>query len=86
MPHVAADAFAWIPAGVYGFCFLLGDELRPVRLQLELLKPELILNEHRIEDTIVIFGGARIPESTAANERLDAAETAYRENSSRFPA
>jgi hypothetical protein len=26
--------------------FLLRHELRPVRLQLELLKPELILNEH----------------------------------------
>jgi len=37
--------------------FLLLDELRPVRLQLELLKPELILNEHRIEGTIIIFGG-----------------------------
>ncbi|HSO71648.1 MAG TPA: lysine decarboxylase, partial [Thermodesulfobacteriota bacterium] len=33
--------------------FLLRDELRPVRLQLELLKPELILNEHRIEGLIV---------------------------------
>lgn len=35
--------------------FLLRDELRPVRLQLELLKTELILNEHGIEGTIVIF-------------------------------
>ena len=41
--------------------FLLRDELRPVRLQLELLKPELMINEAGIESTIVLFGGARIP-------------------------
>lgn len=42
--------------------FLCRDELRPVRLQLELLKPEMMLNEKGIESTIVLFGGARIPE------------------------
>ncbi|WP_306005946.1 LOG family protein [Aquicoccus porphyridii] len=42
--------------------FLLRDELRPVRLQLELLKPQLILEERGITSTIVLFGGARIPE------------------------
>ncbi|WP_137701326.1 LOG family protein [Marimonas lutisalis] len=42
--------------------FLCRDELRPVRLQLELLKPEMILDERGIESTIVLFGGARIPE------------------------
>lgn len=42
--------------------FLCRDELRPVRLQLELLKPEMILNERGIESTVVLFGGARIPE------------------------
>ncbi|PZO66945.1 MAG: lysine decarboxylase [Paracoccus denitrificans] len=41
--------------------FLVREELRPVRLQLELLKPELILNEHGINSTVVMFGGARIP-------------------------
>ncbi|MHA3914654.1 LOG family protein [Halovulum sp. GXIMD14793] len=41
--------------------FLVRDELRPVRLQLELLKPELALTEAGIESTIVLFGGARIP-------------------------
>jgi uncharacterized protein (TIGR00730 family) len=60
--------------------FLLKDELRPVRLQLELLKPELILNEHCIEGTIVIFGGARIPEPATAKERLAVAEDACKEN------
>lgn len=42
--------------------FLCRDDLRPVRLQLELLKPELLMNEAGIESTIVMFGGARIPE------------------------
>jgi len=42
--------------------FLCRDELRPVRLQLELLKPEMILDERGIQSTIVLFGGARIPE------------------------
>jgi len=42
--------------------FLFREELRPVRLQLELLKPEMILNERGITSTVVLFGGARIPE------------------------
>lgn len=41
--------------------FLLRDELRAVRLQLELLKPELLMTERGIQSTIVMFGGARIP-------------------------
>jgi uncharacterized protein (TIGR00730 family) len=54
--------------------FLLRDELRPVRLQLELLKPELILQEHRIDSTIVVFGSARIPEPQEARKGLEAAK------------
>ncbi|MDJ0612971.1 MAG: LOG family protein [Rhizobiaceae bacterium] len=42
--------------------FLTSEALRPVRLQLELLKPELILQEQGIESTVILFGGARIPE------------------------
>jgi uncharacterized protein (TIGR00730 family) len=42
--------------------FMCREELRPVRLQLELLKPEMILNERGIQSTVVLFGGARIPE------------------------
>ncbi|MBK5932744.1 hypothetical protein C8N32_10462 [Rhodovulum imhoffii] len=41
--------------------FLLRDELRPLRLHLELLKPELIMSEYGVESTVVLFGGARIP-------------------------
>ncbi|MEP1767189.1 MAG: TIGR00730 family Rossman fold protein [Sulfitobacter sp.] len=42
--------------------FLCREELRPVRLQLELLKPEMMLDEYGVNSTIVLFGGARIPE------------------------
>jgi len=41
--------------------FLLSDDLRPVRLQLELSKVELVLKKHNIEHTVVIFGSARTP-------------------------
>lgn len=41
--------------------FLLRDDLRPVRFQLELLKPELLLDEARIGSTLVFYGSARIP-------------------------
>jgi len=42
--------------------FMCREELRPVRLQLELLKPQLVMDERGIESTIVLFGGARIPD------------------------
>ncbi|WP_157017487.1 LOG family protein [Mesorhizobium xinjiangense] len=42
--------------------FLTRRELRPVRLQLELLKPEMILAERGIRSTVILFGGSRIPE------------------------
>jgi len=60
--------------------FLLKDELRPVRLELELLKPELILKEHGIESTIIIFGSARILELKGAHEQLAETETAARKD------
>jgi len=54
--------------------FLLRDELRPVRLQLELLKPELILQEYHIESTIVIYGSARTSPPDIARAALEAAQ------------
>ncbi|MGE0503260.1 MAG: LOG family protein [Rhizobiaceae bacterium] len=42
--------------------FMTRRELRPVRLQLELLKPEMALAERGIRSTVVMFGGARLPE------------------------
>ena len=58
--------------------FLLKDDLRPVRLQLELLKPELILKEQHVESTVVIFGSARIVDPETAEARLVSAEADYR--------
>jgi len=48
--------------------FLVRDDLRPVRLQLELLKPELALDEQGILSTVVLFGGARIPDPVHADQ------------------
>ncbi len=42
--------------------FMTRRELRPVRLQLELLKPEMVLAERGIRSTVILFGGARLPE------------------------
>jgi len=50
--------------------FMLSDELRPVRLQLELLKPELLQQQAGIESTVVVFGSARIPEPDKAQAQL----------------
>ena len=54
--------------------FLLRDELRPVRMQLELLKPEIVLSEEGVAATVVIFGSARLVPRTIAAARLAAAE------------
>jgi uncharacterized protein (TIGR00730 family) len=51
--------------------FLLREELRPVRLQLELLKPELILQEQGIESTVVVYGSARLQDPESAAVRLE---------------
>jgi uncharacterized protein (TIGR00730 family) len=51
--------------------FLLRQEVRPIRLQLELLKPELTLQEHQIESTIVVFGSARILDPEEARVRME---------------
>ena len=56
--------------------FLLREEMRPVRMQLELLKPELIQNEQGIESTIVIFGSARIVPPDVARRMVDDAGSA----------
>src|SRR5699024_5657377 len=51
--------------------FLLRKEIRPIRLQLELLKAQMILDERGIQSTVVRFGGARIPPP----EQADSART-----------
>lgn len=60
--------------------FLCREDLRPVRWQLELLKPELLMDEAGINSTIVMFGGARIPEPA----KKDSARTETLADLSRF--
>ncbi len=55
--------------------FLLREDLRPVRFQLELLKPELLLDEARIASTFVFYGSARIPEPERARTLVETAMT-----------
>lgn len=62
--------------------FLLRDELRPLRLQLELLKPELLQQEAGIESTIVVFGSTRIPEPEIASKNLQEVERLLSKNPS----
>jgi uncharacterized protein (TIGR00730 family) len=50
--------------------FLLREDLRGVRLMLELNKPETIMKQHGVENTIVLFGSARTP----TPEMVDAEE------------
>lgn len=54
--------------------FLLHKSLRSVRLQLELLKPELSQQKLKIESTIVVFGSARIPDQETAKQQLKQAQ------------
>ena len=56
--------------------FLLREDLRPVRFQLELLKPELLLNEANIGSTFVFYGSARIPSPDMADALVAAATNA----------
>ncbi len=51
--------------------FLRHPDLRPVRLQLELLKPEWHLRQNGINSTVVVFGSARIPSPEIARQQLD---------------
>ena len=53
---------------------LAQDDLRPLRLQLELLKPERILREQGVQSTVVVFGSARVSDAATACARLTALE------------
>ena len=53
--------------------FLLREDLRPVRFQLELMKPELFLQEANIGSTMVFYGSARIPAPDMADALIGAA-------------
>lgn len=60
--------------------FMLREEVRPMRLQLEYLKPEMIQREQQIESTVVIFGSARFESHEKAKSDLNKAEEDLREH------
>lgn len=72
--------------------FLQRDELRAVRLELEMLKPELGLQDHHIQSTVVVFGSSRtLPpdgETSAATPkprtRTGTAHSVYYDQARRF--
>lgn len=56
------------------------DVMRPVRMELEVMKPELYLQHHKIEETIVCFGSARVREEKEAQAKVKAAQEALDKN------
>lgn len=72
-PDMAREAILASPAYRIAYedlAFLAREELRPVRLQLELQKTQLELTEHDITSTIVVFGSTRVVERSAAEAAL----------------
>lgn len=76
-PQTRAPSYALAFADT---AFMTREELRPVRLQLELLKPQLLMDEYGVESTVVMFGGARIP----APDQRATAKTPYLAELSRY--
>ena len=64
---------SYIPAD-HDLEFLQREELRSVRIGLELLKPELLQREQGVRSTIVVFGSSRLTEPAAAETTLRLAE------------
>lgn len=56
--------------------FLNLDDTRGVRLQLDYQKTELLLTQHGVKHTIVVFGSTRITETSAVQRKVDALRSA----------
>ncbi|HHH39393.1 MAG TPA: TIGR00730 family Rossman fold protein [Sedimenticola sp.] len=56
--------------------YLVRDETRGIRLQLDYGKPELLLGQQGIHHTVVVFGSARLQEPRAARRHLESLEKA----------
>ncbi len=77
-PHQEQAVKALLNAPAYikayeDIALLNEPELRPIRLQLELLKAEIAQRDQNILSTIVVFGSARTPDREMAQRELDAA-------------
>ena len=59
------------------------DRMRGVRLQIDYLKPELLLEEHGIRNTIVVFGSTRICEPAAARRKVETLKAALADDPGR---
>jgi uncharacterized protein (TIGR00730 family) len=76
--HPSTTAQTQNPAYLLAFRdteFLLRDDLRPLRFQLELMKTELLLDEAQIGSTLVCYGSARIPSPEQAEAARKTATT-----------
>jgi uncharacterized protein (TIGR00730 family) len=60
--------------------FMMRDELRASRLQLEFLKPEIMQRDRGISATVVMFGSARVPAPDQADKMLEDVSRALAEN------
>ena len=72
-PYSNLPSSSYIPAD-QDTAFLQRDELRSLRIGLELLKAELIQREEGIRSTIIVFGSARLQEPSAVKQALHLAE------------
>ena len=50
------------------------DEMRGVRMLLEITKPEQVIEKENIISTVIVFGGVHISEEITSKRRLDDAE------------
>ncbi len=55
--------------------FIQSAELRPLRLELELMKPEILLDEAGIRSTVVVFGGTQVAPKEEAEKMVEDAKT-----------
>jgi hypothetical protein len=56
--------------------FLASDSVRGLRLQMDYLKPELLLRANNVKRTIVVFGSSRLREPAEARRRVEALRAA----------
>lgn len=80
-PHAPARVQAILQSPSYrradvDLDFLARDTMRGVRLQIDYFKPEILLEEHRIRHTIVVFGSTRICEPATAQRRVNVLKAA----------